>query len=137
MGIAAPLTRASYNATDNVMLLDETEYTTTETSYELQTTKNQIEVMAQDSTLRIKIWIEKDGVPAAPPIKCQCRYYNGSSETTLFTEENPGGYAEFINDISPAWVNGGELRFYLQSVAGRTAKLKDISICGERSPYVG
>lgn len=136
MGISVPINRQAFNATDNVLLLDETEYSTTDTDYELLVTYNFIETISVGSGLRLYFDM-KQSVEALPSSYVQVRIFDGTSETVITTEDDAHSTyqtktVDFYNEMRA----GYELRFYEKASAGRTAYLKNINICGERSPIV-
>lgn len=136
MGIAAPLTKFGYNATDNVLLHDETEYSTSSTTYVLKRSIEQLESIAGSSYLRIKVDLGINDLSAETET-FQLRYFDGSSETTLWTEAvTHVKYVTYENDVTASWTKQGILRFYIKiSNATKTAYLDEIKICGERSPF--
>lgn len=137
MGVAAPLIKYPFGATDNVLSLDETEHSTQDTTYVLKQTFNCFANMAFGTKFRIKVTMKNSIVGKEG--SCQLREWNGVTETVLKTFTNvASAYQEQEDDLTPTLLTtGSAIRFYLKgNDAVQTFYLKNISVCGEICPYV-
>lgn len=135
MGISSPLVQFGYNATTNVMYLDETTYIqgAAGTTYELLKTIYQRESIAANSVLRLKVTVARDGIGGDGV--CSIRYFDGTTETELFNCQD-NVWTEYEDDVTANWNRSGELRYYVKCTdAASKGKIKDIKICGERAPF--
>jgi hypothetical protein len=139
MGIAAPLTRFGYCATDTTMYKDTTEYTTTSVgTEELLLTLTQIEEISLFSTLRFKCECKMDA--GSTNFYCKLRDENENFIGTIY-----GGadlvYTAASGDLPsllnyPVWKRSGEIKVYGYIETAGKGYVKNIEIAGSRTPYL-
>jgi hypothetical protein len=135
MGISNPVVGYSgYSATDDVLQTDPTVYVTGSTSYELLFSGKIIEDIAAYSKLRFKATMKDDNNNAGTT-SCQLRI-DGSAVATV--SEAGAVYVTDSEDFTvPNDVRRGDIIdiYGKKSFAG-SGSIKDVSICGARSPVI-
>ena len=131
MGYASPAVGyVGYAASDDVLMTDTTEYSTTETDYTTVAKLTKLSDVRPNSTFRIKVDIK--GSSGAPDTQYFKMVDTNGNELLSFSDQG-FAYETKTNDITYL---GGEVYVQIKATAGETCFITNLQLLGKETPMI-